>query len=222
MHSSDPTASTPSDLALFLKTLAEEGRAVVSPQPLATESDEALSALNQLDELARVELALDAPQFSANAALWAARLFYHLCQFTVCREIGEDQIAAACRIPCPEPRGPKVDWSVDLTVRHLPKLFDLARHLSNADPLLQQMKQIASAWPLSSVGIAGLENLRLDSFVFYPALRRLYTDRIIAAGDATRLGDPRVADFLRADLGLHHELAPAIASKLSETTHDTH
>src|SRR6185503_2575435 len=57
----------------------------------------------------------------------------------------------------PRPRGAEADWSADLTLRHLPKLFQLARHLSNADPLLQQMKQIAAAWPLSSVGVAGLE-----------------------------------------------------------------
>lgn len=222
METSDVMISTPSDLALFLKTLAEEGRALVSQHPLATESADVIPVLTQLDELARAELALDTPQFSANAALWAAQLFYHLCQFTVCRDIGEEQMAAACRVRCPEPRGPEMDWSVDLTLRHLPKLFELARHLSNADPLLLQMKQIAANWPLSSVGIAGLENLQLDSFMGHPALLRLYTERIIATGDATRLSDSRIADFIRADLGLHSELAPALAAKLSQITHDTH
>lgn len=222
METSDVTISTPSDLAVFLKTVAEEGRAAVSPQPLPKESDDVLPVLNQLDEFARAELALDTPPFSAHAALWAARLLYHLCQFTVCRDMGAEEIASACSVPCPEPRGPGVDWSVDLTLRHLPKIFDLARHLSNADPLLQQMRQIASTWPLSSVGIAGLENLQLDSFILHPALRRLYSDRVIVAGDVSRLRDPRVADFLRADLGLHHELAPAIAGKFSQSAHDTH
>jgi hypothetical protein len=80
------------------------------------------------------------------------------------------------------------------------------------------MKRIASAWPLSSVGIAGLEKLRLEPFVSDPALRRLYADRIIAAGDTSRLGDPRIDDLLRADLGVHSELASAIAAKLFPTT----
>ena len=83
------------------------------------------------------------------------------------------------------------------------------------------MKVIAAAWPLSSVGINGLDNLRLESFADDSALLRLYADRIMAAGDASRLGDPRVDDLLRADLGLHHELAPAIAAKLFEKRHDT-
>ncbi len=56
-------------LASFLKRLAEEGRAVVSPQPLANNDDESLGVLRQLDELARAGLALDLPQFSAEAAL---------------------------------------------------------------------------------------------------------------------------------------------------------
>src|SRR6266496_5382292 len=128
--SSAPDAAA-CDLALFLKSLAEDGRAVVSSGPLTIDMDDALGVLRQMDEYARNELALDVPQFSAAAALWAARLFYHLCQFTAWRDIGEEQIAAACGLPCPEPRGPEVDWSVDLALRHLPKLFQLARHLSN-------------------------------------------------------------------------------------------
>jgi hypothetical protein len=222
MQTSDATAGAVSNLASFLKALAEEGRAVVSPAPLGTEADEAIVVLRQIDELARNELALDAPPFCAASALWAAGLFYHLCQFTVCRDIGEDRITAVCGVAAPAPRGPEVDWSADLTLRHLPKLFQLARHLSNADPLLRSMKQIAAAWPLSSVGIAGLADLRLDSFWGDPALRRLYADRIFSAGDTTRLGETRVDDLVRADLGVHSGLAPAIAAGLVEPAHETH
>jgi hypothetical protein len=218
MDISDPPAGAVSGLASFLKSLAEEGRPRVSPSPLGAEPDDALVVLRQMDELARNELALDAPPFAAVPALWAARLFYHLCQFTVCRDIGEDRIAEVCTVALPGPRGPESDWTADLTLRHLPKLFQLARHLSNADPLLQQMKQIAAAWPLSSVGMPGLAELRLDSFWGHPALRRLYADRIFASGDASRLGEPRVDDGLRADLGIHRELAPAIAARLFQPT----
>jgi hypothetical protein len=84
--------------------------------------------------------------------------------------------------------------------------------------------KLVAVWPLSAVGIAGLEKLNLYSFIDHPGLRRLYADRIIAAGDTLRLGDPRMDDFLRADLGIHHQLAPAIAAKLFEPVqaHDTH
>ena len=222
MDTSAATGRPLSDLALFLETLADEGRAVVGAGPLGNETEGALAALGKLNALARNEIALDTPPFYAEAALWAARLLYHLCRFTVCRDIGEEEIARVCGAPCPERRGPEVDWSVDLTLRHLPKLFEFARHLSNADPLVRQMKQIATTWPLSSVGIPGLQDLKLDSFAGHPALSRLYADRIIAANDASRLSDPRVADLLRSDLGIHHELAPAIAKALIQPLHDTH
>jgi hypothetical protein len=206
-----------SDLALFIQSLANEGRAAVSAQPSGIDDADAAPLLQRLDEFARDEIVLELPAFSPNAALWAARLVHQLCRFAVCRDIPQEQINAICGTVCPEPRGPETDWSVDLTLRHLPKLFQFARHLSNADPLVGQMKQIAVDWPLSSVGVNGLENLRIDSFVGHPALRRLYADRIVATSDTSRLGDPRLDDLLRADLCVHRELAPAIAASVFET-----
>jgi hypothetical protein len=210
----DATTDEVPDLAVFLKGLAEEGRAVVWPGPLAENPTKTLIVLCQFDELARHEIGLEPPQFSPDAALWAAQLIYDLSQFTVCRDIGEERVKAACKIPCPGPVGPEAHWSADLTLRHLPRLFQFARHLSNGDPLVQQMKIIATAWPLSSVGITGLEGVHIDPFIGHPALRRLYADRIVSTGDTSRLGDPRVDDLLRADLGLYRDLAPAIATKL--------
>jgi len=212
------TTNPETELALFLKSLAEEGRAVISPQPLADDVNEALSVLRQMDTLARQEFVLALPEFTPAAALWAARLFYNLCQFTVCRDIGEERVVAACRVSCPSPRGPETDWSVDLVLRHLPQLFQFARHLSNADPLVHQMREIAITWPLSSVGIAGLENVHVDSFISHAGLRRLYADRIILEGDTCRLGDGRVDEMLRGDFGVHRELAPALAARLFATT----
>jgi hypothetical protein len=197
-----------------LRALANEGRAAVSSQPPEADDGDAVPLLRQIDASARNELALDLPAFSSEAALWAARLFHELCRFVVCRDIGEAQINAVCAVTCPAPRKPETDWSVDLTLRHLPRVFQLARHLSNADPLVEQLKQLGAAWPLSSVGMPGLQKLRLDSFVAHGGLRRLYADRIIAAGDTSRLGDPGVDELLRTDFGVHRDLAPAISAKL--------
>lgn len=210
-----------SDLALCLQSLADEGRVVVSTRPSGIDDGDAVPLLEKLDACARDALALELPAFSASAALWGARLFHQLCRFVVCRDIAEDQVSAACAVLCPAPRSPQTDWSVDLTFRHLPRLFQLARHLSNADPLVGQMKKLAAAWPLSSVDIPELEELRLDSFIADFALRRLYADRIIASADTTRLGHPQVDDLLRGDLRVHRDLAQLIAARLFTTNHDT-
>lgn len=199
---------------MCLGDLAQDGRAAVRAQPTDLDDADALPVLANLDAAAREALALALPRFSSGPALWGARLFHQLCRFVVCRDLGIEGIDAVCAVPCPGARGPDTDWSVDLTLRHLPRLFALARHLSNGDPLVSRIRRIAADWPLSSVGVPGLAGLRLDSFIGDPGLLRVYADRILAAGDTSRLGDPRVDDRLRADLGLHRDLAPEMAGRL--------
>lgn len=191
-----------------------DGRVVISIQSPDDPPESVTPLLEEIDAHSRAELGLDCPPLNLEAGLWAARLLYQLCQFTVCRDLGEDRVVAGCRKPCPTGRGPEADWSVDLVLRHLPTLTRYASHLSQADPLVRELKTIATAWPLSSVGMAGLSGVTLESFIGHPALRRLYADRILAARDYSRLGDRRVDDLLRADLGLHRELAPDLMSRL--------
>jgi hypothetical protein len=201
-------------LALFVRSLTNDGRIIVSPEPSACADDAVLPALVELNQRAEAELAGVGPGFSAEAALWATNLLYQICQFVVCREIGEAQIAAAFATECPATRGPDVDWSADLLFRHLPSLFRLAQQLSNGDPLIQELKKLASGWPLSSVGIPDLAELELNTFINHPALARLYADRVVAGADTSRLGDPRVDELLSTDIGIHHDLAPEIANRV--------
>ena len=201
-------------LASFIQALANDGRITVSPNPIVARDEATLAALVELNERAESELAGESPGFSSEAALWAAELLYQICQFIVCREIGEAQIAAAFVKECPVPRSPNVDWSADLFFRHLPSLFRLSQQLSNGDPLIQELKKLATAWPLSSVGISELSELNINTFFNHPALARLYADRIIAASDTSRLGDARVNELLQTDIGIHRDLAPDIAKRL--------
>jgi len=192
-------------LVQFLEILMADGRAIVTSIPLkplsTTADDPAIAVLHELEARSRVELPGEPPPFSEPAALWAARLFYHICQFIVCREIGEPEIQAVFAVPCPAPRGPATDWSADLLFRQLLALFRSAKHLSNADPLLDQMQMLATNWPLSSVGIAGLGEVKIETFIGHAALAGLYVDRIIAASDLSRLGESRVDELLRSALG---------------------
>jgi hypothetical protein len=218
----DNGSRTVSDLALCIQSIVNDGRAAVSPQMSTIDDSDALPMLRELDRCIRDELALEVPAFSPTVALWAARLFHQLCRCVVCRDIPEEEINKICSIPCPEPHSPETDWSADLTLHYLPNLFQLARHLSSADPLVVQIKKIAAEWPLSSVGIAGLGRPGVDTFIKHSALRRVYADRILATADASRVGDSRVDDLLRADIGIYRDMAPEIASKLFEPIHDTH
>jgi|ERR1051326_146148 hypothetical protein len=208
------------NLASFIEALANDGRVIVSTEPLPPPDQIALSRLEALNERAQSDLPGEAPDFLPEAALWAATLLYQICQFIVCRDIGEAQITAAFATECPVSRGPATDWSADLTLRHLPALFRLTRHLSNGDPLVQELKTLAAVWPLSSVGVPDLPQPNLDSFIDHPALVRLYADRIIAAGDTSRLGNSFIDELLRVNLGIHHNLALELAAKLFPKAND--
>ena len=206
----------------FLRGLMDDGKAVVALQ-LPEDTPESLAPLLvELEARARAEIGLAPPPFRLDAAVWAARLLYQLCVFSVCRDISAERIAETCRQPCPGPRDPSAAWSADLLLRHLPTLGRFASHLNPADPLVREIHLLAGAWPLSSVGLQRppiapgdvRPSLDLDWMLNHPALRRLYADRIAATQDYSRLGPPTVDDQLRSDLGLHPELATGLAARL--------
>ncbi len=201
-------------LSQFVRTLMTEGRALVTERQVPGTDAELVPTLTTLAKEAGAELAGAPPPLCEATAVWATERLFAACRLVVCRDLGEEQVVQALTVPAPQPRGPTTDWSADLLFCHLPEVIRLARHLSANDPLVRELRSLAAAWPLSSVGIIGLELAGLDSFVAHPALRMLYADRIIAAEDAGRLGDPRVDDAVRSALGAHAELCPRLAQRL--------
>ena len=99
-----------------------------------------------------------------------------------------------------------VHYSVDLVLRHLPALHELASGLAQSDPVLLSLKRMAWLWPLASMGVSlpldwGLpDTSHLRS---HPGLWRLYLDRIIASGDPAALHDDATRSEARLSLGLH-------------------
>jgi hypothetical protein len=215
------TALTPSDelsLSAFFRGLTDEGVSMVSPRVAVPRVDaEAAARLQALSTNLAQDLPGDSPEFRTDAALWAVKIFYQVSRFVACRDLGEPEIVKALAEPCPEPRNPGTDWSVDLSFRLLPEIFRTARHLANADPLVRELRTLAAQWPLSSVGIPDLPALNIESFISHPALRQLYADRILETSDVSRVNDPRVLETIRETLGAHPELHPVMARHLSDS-----
>jgi hypothetical protein len=205
-----------SPLSDFISQLMIEGVARVCADPaLPFNEEQCGAALAEWERIARSELAGEAPPFSIAAGVWAAKVFYQACRFLVCRDLSEEEVVRGLQARCPEPRGPVVDWSVDLLFRQLPEIHRQARHVSNGDPLVRELLALAADWPLSTVGIKLEKSPCLKSFVEHPALRQLYIDRILALEDFSRLGDSAIDEGLRVALGIHAELCPAIAGRLT-------
>ncbi len=205
-------------LSRFLEKLLTDGQAEVEGGATPPLDEAAIGLLATWERDARLDLAGKPPEYVPAAAGWAAIMVYRACQLVVCRDVTAEEVAAALAEPVPAARCPAVDWSVDLVLRHLPEVFRLARHLSPADPLVRELRRLAAAWPLSSVGIDDLGPLKLESFVRLGALLQLYADRVLAAADVSRLGDPRVDAALAKALGAHPELCPEIARRLLPET----
>ena len=203
--------SKPSAVA-FVHSLAETGRVSVPPDDALPDDVEA--AVQELDAAAREEMAFTAPQLNPMVAAWALGLIYRACQALVFREIEATSVEGTLTAPCPRPPSPSVCYSADLSLRYLPDLLSLARGIAPSDPLVAGLTALSRAWPLSSVGTAGMEDVDVAAFVDHPSLRQLYVDRIIERGDVSRLKHPAVRAAVGEALGAYPDLAPRVAAAL--------
>jgi len=200
-------------LSAFLSRLSESGIAVVDMDDAIAPDLQWQATIVEWDAVQRNEL-LSAPKLSLEAAGWAVERFYRGCQAIVCRDMGPNDLHRYLAAPFPEPREPAADYSVDLVFRFLPDLIALARKVSQNDPLVAELLRLAEAWPLSSVGVAGLGEISREPFLHHPGLRQLYVDRILATGDATRLTSDVVREAAGIALGAFPQMAPKIAEIL--------
>ena len=198
----------------FLSALVESGNVVVTQDFREEVEPEAEKILKDFDQLYRLHLPGNAPDFVPEAAVWAAKMLHRGCQFLVCRDIDGEIVMKAMQEVCSVVPSPAAAYSVDLTFRFLPDLIGMTRNVASGDPLLQSLLQLARDWPLSSVGVEGVEVLDVSHFINNACLRQLYVDRILERKDFTRLGNPEVNQAIQQALGAHEELNPAMASRL--------
>ncbi|MBE7213481.1 MAG: hypothetical protein INR65_20895 [Gluconacetobacter diazotrophicus] len=200
----------------FLRQLTETGHVSVRPFGAEAAPEPDPGWIAEADRRQRLEFPGEAPALSLPAARWAAATFYRACQLLVCRDVPAAEVTAALAGACPQARSPEAHYSVDLVLRRLPDLLAAARRLAAGDPLVDALLHLAREWPLSSVGVPGLEPEKLSevgSLVAHPGLRQLYADRILQHEDTGRAGPPAVRAAVLASLGQHVEtLGPRFAS----------
>lgn len=202
----------------FLRALRESGEIVVSieaPPELDGVDGTIGEALRAHDQAFRLGIAPGAPALELDAAYWGAVKLYQACQLLTMRDAPPAVARDTLSMPYPSERGPMSEYAVDLTLAYLPSLFHLAERVAPDDPVLVAIRELASAWPLSSTGIDGIACPAKLWFWENRSLRSLYVDRIIAARDVMRLEDPLVADAVRSSLGAYPEMAPKMMEFLN-------
>ncbi|MCA8995579.1 MAG: hypothetical protein KDA80_01280 [Planctomycetaceae bacterium] len=200
----------------FLDRLFLDGRLCIeSEEPFGRRQlDQALPTLLQLERDYRLALPGTPPEVRPASAIWgmaitywaAQRLAYRHLSVELPRELEANTLDSDSAGDC---------YSVDLTFRFLPDLLRLSRS-AKCEELTLQLMAFANDWPLSSVGIEGLEPQTPIGVLSYPSLRTLYVDRIIARQDVSRLSDEDVREAVRAAIGIHSHLAPQLVEHLQE------
>jgi hypothetical protein len=199
-------------LEKFLVGLFELGRVRVTDRSLELHADtrKVDAVLVAFERRYRDAMPGTPPPVDLPAARYGAAKLYEACRFMVHPQLDEQKLNTALRDVFPSQRCPSVHYSVDLALRLLPDVASHARKKSTEDSLQAALTRLAVAWPLSSVGMPDVTHVVIDSFVTDDCLRRLYVDRIIECGDASRLHDQRIQDDVAAALGAHPELAPTM------------
>lgn len=203
---------------MFLTLIAQTGRLAV-PHPEQEPAN--LEQMLEQDVLAReavvrLELRRPVPAFDVAAGVWAARLMFRCCQMLVFRDLGLEAVRAALAAPSPGRHDPPTCYSVDIALCVLPDVYRLARGLAPDDPLVTGMRELAKAWPLSSVGMPDVGQVEIEGFVKDACLRDLYVQRIVQRGDTSRVSHPAVRQAMREAVGAQRELAPEIMTFIEQ------
>lgn len=160
------------------------------------------------DKVMRFGMAHDAPPFLAEAALHGAVILFLAAQRFIDRSAGMAPLhEAIASVYALDRSNVSVVYSVDLALSFLPGLYRNAVLLSEEDELTLTLRQLARKWPLSSIGVPGVEVRASPSFLGNAALAQLYVDRLLEADDASRLHADLVMR-VRQSLGAYdHDLA---------------
>jgi MoxR-vWA-beta-propeller ternary system domain bpX4 len=201
----------------FLRALRENGEVVVTAETPAPLDGEFVSAIEEHERERRLGYRTGAPDLDLDAAYWGIRTLYQACQLVVLRDAPSEVALASLTAGFEGRKRQETHYSTDLGLSYLPSLHRLAERVAPGDPLLEGLKRLGRDWPLSSVGMPGIDVPPDPPFVSVPFLRALYVDRILEADDATRLGDGSVARSIRGALGAYPEMCPRIHERLAET-----
>lgn len=167
--------------------------------------------LCDLDVAVRTDAPPGLPEFVVDTALWAAERLLVGHAAVSAPLAAAVELAQRLSLPCPAPAiAAASHYSVDLALRHLPELMRRASALDAADPRLAALRDLARAWPLSSVGVPALGPVAIGPLLQNVGLRRLYVDRILRLDDRDRAADPAIAAALAATVGEHRAFARSV------------
>lgn len=172
------------------------------------ERDPAIALLTEYEPIVRAGWPMQAPAFDGEIALHAAAYLYQAARLILSRHVSGDVVSHLLADDGISANTPTAHYCVDLTGRFLPDLFRMAGGRLTEDPLTERISGFGSRWPMSSIGVLGIDPVtdRLDVVIDYPSLYAVYIDRVLERLDYERLHDPRVATSAGLVISEHRDL----------------
>jgi len=192
-------------LAQFILNLFEYGDVTVEDKVEAFSEKDLQDTIRGLEFFYKkdiLDIPSTAPAFHAEAAFWGAQYIYRAVQMIVLRELGDEEVKKHLA-NCPFEKSPEVIYSIDLTMRYLTDLLNIAKGLAPDDILVKKLKQAAVEFPFSSVGLKVEGDLDEKIILSHPALKYAYADRIINKKDKNRIKNNNVLEIVKELLGDH-------------------
>lgn len=171
----------------------------------AEDDSACIKLLQEYYENDKLEMAHRAPVFSAASALWAAKYLYYAVQLTVIRDAEETVIQNKLQ-ELEIVQTPDIMYSVDLIFRYLPALFSLAKGLSPSDPLVKQLQETVSKWPLSAPGIDLEQAINIGEISDDDFLWQVFIDRVIEFKNNKLIENQKVAEGVSIALGKYSKV----------------
>lgn len=202
----------------FLESLFDNGRVkVITPEEIQTDDRNAAEKLLlQSEAIWRLDQPMGLPEFNVSAGMWSAELLFRSAQFQVFRDVNPEAIQSAFKLAGPDVESPSSHYSVDLCFRYLGDVLRMSNLASSDDPLNDEISQLLSHWPLSAIGVKGVEPPVRGAAFKHQGLWRMFIDRVIAKGDARLMADPQIQQSIEVAVGAFPELVPACQKQIEE------
>ncbi|MGK0153446.1 MAG: hypothetical protein ACI9SE_000390 [Neolewinella sp.] len=203
------------DLAGFLSDLQRHSLPTECRADTGTAADADVAALHvalgKLDEAVRLDRPEELPELDLHAAVWATQQMHSLWVALAT----SDEVLVVPTHACPsDTQSPSTHFSVDLVLRHLPHLAERADILTADDARRKMVHQLAVTWPLSSVGIDGVNATSVATTVTtllrHDGLRRSYAERILRRRDTSRQQDENVRLAVADVMAEHRNFATEV------------
>ncbi|MFO1022819.1 MAG: hypothetical protein U0903_19305 [Planctomycetales bacterium] len=212
--------ATEEPLLQFVSALWQTGRVAVpnlgDGKIPERELSGALMLLSDLEFEGRGGLPGEVPAFSREAATWGLLRLYRASSLLLHREASAERLPEVLGGSYPGERTASVHYSVDLSFRFLPDLFEFAKELSPNDPLCGILKTWGEEWPVSGVGIVpeALSSVAWEEWWGNDCLRMMFLERVCDRRAMDWLGEERVARGREERQGGCPELAPEMMREL--------